>query len=397
MIQLTSPRYQGRIIDKWHFSDDWIGSPQDRCRYPSFRSLCYFGAGLDTDRAASLFGVDADTVASWGAADQAPPQVWRTLLALAGEFEAISARWKGWRIHQGKLHAPDLADGFTTGQIRALPFLQGALDAYRRQAIPNRPDASTVHDWKGRSPLGRGPGVKKPLDPARSLLAGSVIKAPQPPDGLKQPDGSARDPALTRSAPFLLLPLGRVRLRRDGLIRCPRIAGATLGSASSNLQDGGSIAQAPEVIFQHQGNEAVQGHIKAISLSSGTAQQVRRKAQCETHGAKTPGNGDVKVTSHWHHPESLSTQGLRPDSPESTPESFDPGFDFVGSIDKPQELDRRGGEGETRRRGATALPESLPLPGAGRKRPTGGTQKHRQGRIIDIMLNNMFCRFHSLR
>ena len=115
--EATAAARQGRIIIEWHFSDDWIGSPQDRCRYPSFRSLCYFGAGLDTDRAASLFGVDADTIASWGAADQAPPQVWRTLLALAGEFEAVNAAWKGWRIHKGKLHAPDLADGFTPGRF----------------------------------------------------------------------------------------------------------------------------------------------------------------------------------------------------------------------------------------------------------------------------------------
>lgn len=77
--------------------------------------------------------------------------------------------------------------------------------------------------------------------------------------------------------------------------------------------------------------------------------------------------------------------------------SFDPGFDFVGSIDKPQERGAGEGEGEARRRGATALPESLPLPGAGRKRPTRTPAEHRQGRIIDIMLNNMFCRFHSLR
>jgi hypothetical protein len=290
---------QGRIIDSWHFSDDWSGCPQDRCRYPSFRALCYFGAGLDTDRAASLFGVDSDTVASWGAADQAPPQVWRTLLALAGEFEAISARWKGWRIHQGKLHAPDLADGFTTGQIRALPFLQGALDAYRRQAIPNRPDASTVHESKasapvtrkagnrpdastvqdeeGRSPLGRGPGFWENPDPASSLRMGGTIKGTRPFNGSKRPDERSGPP----------LDVNRVSMR------------------------------------------------------------LQRK-------------------------------------------SFDPGFDFVGSIDKPQELEAGEGEGEARRRGATALPESLPVSGAGRKRPTRTPQEHRQGRIIDIMLNKVF-------
>lgn len=298
MIHLTSLPCQSRIIDSWHFSDDWIGSPQDRCRYPSFRSLCYFGAGLDTDRAASLFGVDADTIASWGAADQAPPQVWRTLLALAGEFEAISARWKGWRIHQGKLHAPDLADGFTTGQIRALPFLHGALDAYRRQNIPNRPDASTVQEPKasapvnarsakkrassqeeleGRSPLGRDAGLGRPSILPAAYADGARSRHPDRPTDRSDP--------MDRSGPRL--DVNRVSMR------------------------------------------------------------LQRK-------------------------------------------SFDTLFDFVGSIDKPQELEAGEGEGEARRRGATALPESLPLPDAGRKRPTRTPKEQRQGRIIDIMLNDIF-------
>jgi hypothetical protein len=286
-----------RIIDSWHFSDDWIGSPQDRCRYPSFRSLCYFGAGLDTDRAASLFGVDSDTVASWGAADQAPPQVWRTLLALAGEFEAISARWKGWRIHLGKLHAPDLADGFTTGQIRALPFLQGALDAYRRQGIPNRPDASTVHESKASAPVKR--------------------KAGNRPDASTVQDEEGRSP-----------------LGRDAGFGKPSILPAAYADGARSRHP-----DRPTDRSDPMDRSGPRLDVNRVSM------RLQRK-------------------------------------------SFDPGFDFVGSIDKPQELEAGEGEGEARRRGATALPESLPLPGAGRKRPTRTPAEHRQGRIIDIMLND---------
>jgi len=301
MIQITSLTCQGRIIDKWHFSDDWSGCPQDRRRYPSFRALCYFGAGLDTDRAASLFGVDADTIASWGAADQAPPQVWRTLLALAGEFEAISARWKGWRIHQGKLHAPDLADGFTTGQIRALPFLQGALDAYRRQGIPNRPDASTVHEPKASAPVTRKAG--------------------------NRPDDSTVHELEGRS------PLGR----DAGLGKPSILPAAYADGARSRHPDRPTDRSDP---MDRSGPRL---DVNRVSM------RLQRK-------------------------------------------SFDPSGDFVGSIDKPQELEagEGEGEGEARRRGATALPESLPLPGAGRKRPTRTPAEHRQGRIIDIMLNDIF-------
>lgn len=54
---------------------------------------------------------------------------------------------------------------------------------------------------RGRSPLGRGPGVKKPLDPARSLLVGGLIKAPRPFNGLKQPDERS-GPRLDRIGAF---------------------------------------------------------------------------------------------------------------------------------------------------------------------------------------------------
>jgi len=323
MIQITSLTCQGRIIDKWHFSDDWSGCPQDRRRYPSFRALCYFGAGLDTDRAASLFGVDADTIASWGAADQAPPQVWRTLLALAGEFEAISARWKGWRIHQGKLHAPDLADGFTTGQIRALPFLQGALDAYRRQGIPNRPDASTVHESKASAPVTR--------------------KAGNRPDASTVQDEEGRSP-----------------LGRDAGFGKPSILPAAYAD--------GARSRHPD-------------------------RPTDRSDPTDRSGPRL----DVNRFTVNRHRQVFEERG------ESVPDPAvlidDPGrvsnteFDLDGSTVKPRagSGSRGGGEGgEARRPGAPALPVSLPVSGSGRKRPTRTPQKHSQGRIIDIMLNDIF-------
>jgi hypothetical protein len=318
MIQITSLPCQGRIIDKWHFSDDWIGSPQDRCRYPSFRALCYFGAGLDTDRASSLFGVDADTIASWGAADQAPPQVWRTLLALAGEFEAVNAAWKGWRIHKGKLHAPDLADGFTTGQIRALPFLHGALDAYRRQVSPGLPDTSTVHESQASAPVKRTAG--------------------------NRPDTSTVHEEEGRS------PLGR----DAGLGRPSILPAAYADGARSRHPDRPTDRSGPRL------------DVNRFTVN-------RHRQVFEERGESVPD------------PAVLIDEPGRVSSTE---------FNLEGIIDKPRSgtgsRGGGGGGGEARGPGAPALPVSLPVSGSGRKRPTRTPQKHSQGRIIDIMLNDIF-------
>lgn len=329
MIHLTSLPCQGRIIDKWHFSDDWIGSPQDRCRYPSFRALCFFGAGLDTDRASSLFGVDADTIASWGAADQAPPQVWRTLLALAGEFEAVNAAWKGWRIHKGKLHAPDLADGFTTGQIRALPFLHGALDAYRRQVAPGRPDTSTVHESQASAPVKRTAGNRTDTSTVHEEEGRSPL---------------GRDAGLGRPS---ILPAAYADSARSRHPDRPTDRSDPMDRSGPRLD-----VNRPPVRFQLP-------------------------------------KDDVTLTPVWGHPNSSSIQALRGDAAARA----EAPFNLDGSTVKPRSGSgsRGGGEGgEARRPGAPALPVSLPVSGSGRKRPTRTPQKHSQGRIIDIMLNDIF-------
>lgn len=126
------PRLQSRIIDKWVFDEDCISSPQDRSRFASFRALCYFGAGLNTENAALLFNVSKNTIENWQAIDQAPAYVWRTVLALAGQLEAIDRTWRGWFLQKGQLYAPDVADGFEPNTIRSLPMMKAAIDLYQK-------------------------------------------------------------------------------------------------------------------------------------------------------------------------------------------------------------------------------------------------------------------------
>ncbi len=224
-----------------------------------------------------------------------------------------------------------MADGFTTGQIRALPFLQGALDAYRRQgatrspdtstvheskasapvtrSAENRPDTSTVHELEGRSPLGRDAGLGKPSILPAAYADGARSRHPDRPTDRCDPTD--------RSGPRL------------------------------------DVNQAP---LQPPG----------------------------------PGKRDVKVTPLCHHQNPLQIQSLN-----QNPQILAPDFlTLLRYIVKPQGRGApdRGPEEEKTSppTGATALPVSLPVSGSGRKRPAKRPQKHSQGRIIDIMLNNMF-------
>ena len=71
-------------------------------------------------------------IENWQAIDQAPAYVWRTLLALAGQLEAIDRTWRGWFMQKGQLYAPDVADGFEPNMIRSLPMLKTAVDLYQK-------------------------------------------------------------------------------------------------------------------------------------------------------------------------------------------------------------------------------------------------------------------------
>lgn len=331
-------------MDTWRFSEDWIGSPQDRSRYSSFRALCYFGAGLNSAQAAQLFGVDTETVASWGATDLAPPQIWRTLLALAGEFEAVNAAWKGWRIQKGKLYAPDLADGFTPGQIRALPYLQGALDAYRQQATRNRPDTSTAQEPQASAPVMRTAGKRRrtsapPKNLERSPLGrGSGVKTPEP---CHERIDSLPDQ-------------GTPTVRRDaGTSRRTVRAPALTGSAPA------------QPLTQPHEDRAASAPLQP----------------------PVPGKSDVKVTPLWRHQNQLQIQSLKQD-----PQICGPAlFTLFRYIVKPQGRGApKQGPAEAKTSpptGAPALPVSLPASGSGRKRPPRKPPGQGQSRIIDIMLN----------
>ncbi len=54
----------------------------------------------------------------------------------------------------------------------------------------------SAEDQEGRSPLGRGPGVKRPLDPAVSVRKACVIKAPRPFNGSQERPDERSGPRL---------------------------------------------------------------------------------------------------------------------------------------------------------------------------------------------------------
>lgn len=253
------------------------------------------------------------------------------MLALAGEFEAVNAAWKGWRIHKGKLHAPDLADGFTTGQIRALPFLHGALDVYRRQAAHDRPDTSTVHDWKTLAARQGSRGRETPepcqqlIEPLRDQGTPTVLR-------VEATRRAGQDPALTRSA-------------------------------------------LPQPLTEPHGDRAAKSHLGSPRAIPIQAEKLPEEREV-----------DVNVTSLCHQLKPLQFNHFRKSRKKS--------LSLLRYIDKPQGRGApdRGPEEEKTSppTGATALPVSLPVSGSGRKRPAKKPQKHSQGRIIDIMLNNMF-------
>lgn len=79
--------------------------------------------------AARRFGVDPRTVRRWLKGETRPRADLATLTRLEarlslGLLDVHGRGWKGWRLcPDGLLYAPDLAQGFTQGDVRALPVL----------------------------------------------------------------------------------------------------------------------------------------------------------------------------------------------------------------------------------------------------------------------------------
>ena len=195
------------------FGEVLIENPERRSRWEQLHSLIYFGAGLKPAEAAFLFGRDEGTIAGWEARQRAPAAVWRALLAMAGDLGAVDKAFAGWTLISGKLYCADLADGWAPGEIRALPYLRGAMESYHaeRQAAraaarklesesggetPPRPPATLSRDtrsasWKLESESG---GETPPRPPA--TLSGDTRCA-----GKNAGSGAGRAPPRWRGDP----------------------------------------------------------------------------------------------------------------------------------------------------------------------------------------------------
>jgi len=102
-------------------------------------------------------GVAASTAREWRRLKRIPAMWRRAVRALVlGDVGAIDARFEGWRIEDGKLHAPDRGEfGFTPADLHFLPFarrmiakLEGDLRRAREQMRTALEAQQRAHDAK---------------------------------------------------------------------------------------------------------------------------------------------------------------------------------------------------------------------------------------------------------
>ena len=84
-------------------------------------------AALTIQEAAKIFSVTPRTWIAWETGRRPFKTAILRLIRLVGEGITQDGPWHGWRVHNGTLYSPE-GDGFTPGDIRALPYLQ-ALNA----------------------------------------------------------------------------------------------------------------------------------------------------------------------------------------------------------------------------------------------------------------------------
>jgi hypothetical protein len=329
--------------------------------------LSYFGAQLDTAAAAQLFGVTPETVQAWQSANLAPAEVWRALLAMAGEFEAVDKAWKGWRIQKGKLYAPDLADGFTPGQIRALPFLHGALKAYRRQAVATQgagPPENVARApgllaaLAGQAPAGRWPRAGAETDPQVTVRPedGPTVTSPH----ISRAQSGATRGARVRAgqaAPKVIA--GQRGSAGNGLALAAPLAsngragdtGAAAGefplarpilNRRGQTQGWKSVTAAPEVFSERQGDEAIERETESLSMGHSPSMKVRRKPQQVGHGKNSDSKGDITLASERYKDKREIIQLVNDITNKKAGKKGKGSFDLVGQIDKPQEAAAAG-------------------------------------------------------
>lgn len=183
--------------DSVPFGDVLTRNPDVPSRWERLHSLIYFGAGLKPQEAACLFGRGVDTIAAWEGSERAPADVWRALLAMAGDLGAVDARFRGWRLVDGRLYSPDMRDGWGPGEIRALPFLHGALTAYRAGKTGGPPPERMENGaLAAPDPLAALAGPVAAAGAVTRKLDGGQPPSPRPRRGAGMPGlGNPRHPA----------------------------------------------------------------------------------------------------------------------------------------------------------------------------------------------------------
>ena len=339
-------RYSGH--DNGTITADVIPNPEDRSRWQQLHSLIYFGAGLKPAEAAFLFGRDEGTIAGWEAQERAPAAVWRALLAMAGDLGAVDEAFSGWTLVRGKLYSADMVDGWTPGEIRALPYLRGAIDAYRNERAKRlgRPGLESEADSRRTDPRGaekdpvnegRGAGLPRESLPltrsseecsAGAIMGCATVSAGGP--RLSQPSGSQLLESPARSVPLEdshgSAPTGRpdgrskgtsptlsaLRASGTGGRRC--LDSSSRAGSTGNAQDRSVIANAAEIVFQDHRNEAVQGQIQLSGLRSGAGVQVGLKAKQKGHGGTSESDittispTEQMISQRYHAPKRKKRQ-----------------------------------------------------------------------------------------
>ena len=341
----------------------------------------------------------------------------------------MDGRWRGWFMQKGKLYAPDLADGFEPNAIRSLPYLKGAVASYRAERDAARSAAGTS-------------GVVWPMRPHRQedvsapRLEGSAAAAIADTAAMPTADQSPPlrpAPSLESPAPSALAEDGRGREptgRPDGrtkgssttlaTLRAPRTdSGRSPGSGRSDGRSSGrhrsrsgidaqerTLTAAPEVFFNRQGDEAVQGQAQISRLRDSAGVQVGRETQQKGHDG-TP-ESDITTISSAGKMISPRYQIRANASPAQTPKGSETGSGVSGRSGKKVTHHQSiahdwvltsapaSGEGSCTLFGYIDKPQEGGAPGAARTQSASApaaartAASSRQSRIIDIMLKNMF-------
>jgi hypothetical protein len=104
----------------------------------------------------TTFGISRRTLQRWRKIGMPRRYAALAKLAVLGDLEQLATNWRGWRISQGRLCAPDgSAWSFTPGEVRSIPFLHMQIAALQRRydALSKDTKMRPSHHAKREVPL----------------------------------------------------------------------------------------------------------------------------------------------------------------------------------------------------------------------------------------------------